>query len=103
METKLKELLKGYLDQASAEEKYRLVRSYRSIEKYFLDNMLDGTHKPLEKHFIDIAVTLGDTATEVGLEDNETYYTKLTEELKAKHRRLEESKKEAEVLVTIGA
>ena len=103
METKLKELLKRYLDQASAEEKHNLVQSYRSLERYFLDNMLDGTHTNLQSNFIETSVFLEDTAIEVGLEPNESYYTKLTEELKEKHRQLEENKELVEELVPIEA
>lgn len=102
METELKELLRRYLDQASAEEKRNLVLSYRSLERYFLDNMLDGTHTTLQSNFIETSVFLEDAAIEVGLESNESYYTKLTEELKEKHRQLEESKVLVEEYVPIG-
>lgn len=103
METELKELLKRYFDQASAEEKHNLVQSYRLLERYFLDNMLDGTHPNLESNFIETSVFIEDVAIEVGLESNESYYPKLTEELKEKHRQQEGSKILVEETVPIGA
>ena len=58
METELKELLTRYLDQASAEEKRNLVQSYRSLERYFLDNITkwileleDGYGIPFEGNY----------------------------------------------------
>lgn len=102
METELKELLTRYLDQATDEEKSSFVRSYRSLERFYLDEILMEHNDTLSPIFEDASVLLEDAVIEVGLEANAIYYPRLTDELEAKHREFEKRQKVSEVNVPIG-
>lgn len=100
-------IVADYLVNATEEKKRELVNSHRAIEYFYLDNcyfihqkdFIGSVRKYLER----MSAMLNDTAIEVGLEDNETYYSRIVEELKQKHAQLEESKEQVEVCVPIGA
>ena len=103
MKQEFKELLSRYLDQASIEEKTQFALSYRSLEQFYLDEMIEEYNESMTPIFTDVAIMLEDTVTEVGLEPNESYYPRIGKELMAKHREAAEAQRGVEETVPIGA
>ena len=99
-------MVADYLAQASEEEKRNFINSHRSFEYFYLKNGYFDHKKVYQnsvgEYLAELSGKLNETAKEVGLEDAETYYPRITEELSAKHRELEERQKVAEVNVPIG-
>ena len=87
-------MVADYLAQASEEEKRNFINSHRSFEHFYLKNGYFDQRKDYQnsvgKYLEKLSGMLNDTAKEVGLEDAETYYPRITEELKQHHNKQEE-------------
>lgn len=69
--------LQEYLSQASNEEKYNLVKVYRSLEAFYLTSGFKDFQDTLQKVMTKTAAELDDAAKEVGLESLEERYSDL--------------------------
>lgn len=100
-------IVEDFLANATEEEKRQLVNSHRALVYFYLNNGYCVHRKDFElsvgKHLQRMSVLLNDTAKEVGLEDNETYYPRIIKEMQSKHVQPEENKELVEELVPIGA
>jgi hypothetical protein len=88
------EMVADYLAQASEEDKRNFINSHRSFEYFYLKNGYFDHHKDYRnsvgKYLEELSGMLNETAKEVGLEDAETYYLRIAEELKQHHKQQEE-------------
>lgn len=87
-------MVADYLAQATEEEKRNFINSHRSFEHFYLKNGYFDHRKDYQnsvgKNLAKLSGMLNDTAKEVGLEDVETYYPRILEELKQHHKQQEE-------------
>ena len=86
-------MVANYLAQASEEEKRNFINSHRSFEHFYLKNGYFDHRKDYQnsvgKYLEKLSGMLNDTAKEVGLEDAETYYPRIEEELMQHHKQQE--------------
>ena len=97
------DMVADYLAQASEEEKRNFINSHRSFEYFYLKNGYFDHHKDYQNsvgnYLYELSGMLNKKAKEVGLEDAETYYPRIAEELKLLHKQQEEVTQDVETLV----
>lgn len=92
------DMVADYFATASEEEKRNFIISHRSFEHFYLKNGYFDHKKDYQEsvsNFLSkFSGLFNEVAVDVGLEDAETYYPRITKELMEQHRLQEEKTEE---------
>ena len=88
------DMVADYFATASEEEKRNFINSHRSFEHFYLKNGYFSHKKDYQESVFNFlskfSGLFNEVAVDVGLEDAETYYPRITKELMEQHRLQEE-------------